>query len=261
MRFVFLLAAVICSIAAPVLAASATAPARPNIIIILADDMGFSDVGCFGGEIHTPNIDQLASQGVRLTSFYNMARCCPTRASLQSGLYPHQAGVGQMNQDLGDPHYLGHLNEHCATIAELLRQGGYDTAMVGKWHLSNLIVAGDNPDSKKILNFEMPSPISPPGVRATWPFNRGYSQMWGTIAGVESYYNPWSFVHNQTPMRLPAGTYYTDFVCDKSVELIKQFARRQSSPDQTRQSERSPESSALFNGNTSSAVVPPPGDD
>jgi arylsulfatase len=198
-------------------------------VLILADDMGFSDVGCYGSEIHTPNIDSLAAHGVRLTQFYNMARCCPTRAALQSGLYPHQAGVGQMNQDLGDPHYQGHLNDKCATIAELLRQGGYDTAMVGKWHLSNLTVGGENHDSKKILNFEMDAPISPPGGMKTWPYNRGYSQMWGTIAGVESYYNPWSFVHNQTPMRLPAGTYYTDFVCDKSSELIADFAKGQAS--------------------------------
>src|SRR5579864_6733139 len=98
---------------------------RPNIILILADDMGFSDPGCYGGEIHTPSIDRLASEGVRFTQFYNMARCCPTRASLLTGLYPHQAGIGTMNQDLGVAEYSGELNDRCVTIAEVLRSSGY----------------------------------------------------------------------------------------------------------------------------------------
>src|SRR5213075_2243771 len=85
--------------------ASAEPPQRPNVVIILADDLGFSDIGCYGGEIRTPNIDSLAADGVRFAQFYNMARCCPTRASLLTGLYPHQAGIGAMNQDLGKPAY------------------------------------------------------------------------------------------------------------------------------------------------------------
>src|SRR6266481_3276596 len=104
---------------------------RPNVIVILADDMGFSDPGCFGGEIHTPNIDELASQGVRFSQFYNMARCCPTRASIMTGLYPHQAGIGAMNQNLGRPAYQGELNDRCVTIAEVLRGAGYHTGMAG----------------------------------------------------------------------------------------------------------------------------------
>src|SRR5438445_11085798 len=102
-------------------AAPAAAPSRPNVVLILADDMGFSDLGCYGGEIHTPNIDRLGADGIRFTQFYNMARCCPTRASLLTGLYPHQAGVGAMNQDLGRPASRGELNDHCVTIAEALR--------------------------------------------------------------------------------------------------------------------------------------------
>src|SRR5689334_22488998 len=83
--------------------------ARPNIVIILADDLGYSDLGCFGGEIHTPNIDALAAKGLRFTQFYNCGRCCPTRASLMSGLYPHQAGVGRMTTDTGRIGYRGYL--------------------------------------------------------------------------------------------------------------------------------------------------------
>jgi arylsulfatase len=198
---------------------------QPNIVIILADDMGFSDVGCYGGEIETPNIDGMAKGGVRLSQFYNMARCCPTRASLQTGLYPHEAGVGQMNQNLGVPAYQGHLNDRCATVAEILRGAGYATAMVGKWHLSNLTVGDGNKDSKAILNYEKEAPISPPGGMATWPYHRGYEQMWGTIAGVGSYYNPWGFVHDDEPMQMPAGLYYTNFVADKSAELVGELAK------------------------------------
>src|SRR5882757_9648830 len=94
---------------------------KPNIIVILADDVGFSDIGCFGSEIHTPNLDKLAANGLRFTQFYNTARCCPTRASLLTGLYPHQAGVGHMVQDLGSPAYRGDLNRNCVTIAEALK--------------------------------------------------------------------------------------------------------------------------------------------
>jgi len=125
------------------------APPRPNIVIILADDMGYSDLGCFGGEIRTPNIDALAEHGLRFTQFYNCGRCCPTRASLMTGLYPHQAGVGRMTNDAKLAGYRGQLNENCVTIAEVLRAAGYRTAMVGKWHLSNTV---EGPDHLAYLN-------------------------------------------------------------------------------------------------------------
>lgn len=110
-------------------------PPRPNIIVILVDDMGFSDIGCYGSEIPTPNLDALAAGGVRFTQFYNTGRCCPTRASLITGLYPHQAGVGHMTNDKGVPGYQGRLNDSCVTIAEVLRPAGYFTALSGKWHV------------------------------------------------------------------------------------------------------------------------------
>ncbi len=108
---------------------------RPNILVILSDDMGLSDLRCFGGEIKTPQLDALAENGIRFTQFYNTARCCPTRACLLTGLYPHQAGVGHMvvNQNL--PGYQGHLADRCMTIGEMLRPAGYGTYAVGKWHV------------------------------------------------------------------------------------------------------------------------------
>src|SRR5262245_6055906 len=113
------------AVLASVILAGTTAGAaeRPNILLILADDLGYSDVGCFGGEIRTPNLDALAADGLRLTQFYNATRCCPSRASLLTGLYPHQAGVGDMTGDEGPrrPGYRGHLNERCTTIPEVLR--------------------------------------------------------------------------------------------------------------------------------------------
>jgi arylsulfatase len=120
--------------------------AKPNIIVILVDDMGFSDIGCYGSEIPTPNIDALAAGGLRFTQFYNTGRCCPTRAALLTGLYSHQTGVGHMTEDKGLPGYQGHLNESCATFAEMLRPAGYFTAMSGKWHVGQN--AGVTPKSR-----------------------------------------------------------------------------------------------------------------
>lgn len=111
---------------------------KPNIIVMLVDDMGFSDIGCYGSEIPTPNIDRLAAGGVKFTQFYNTARCCPTRAALLTGLYSHQAGVGWMTTDFGPdyPGFRGRLLGDRITIAEALKPAGYFTAMTGKWHLS-----------------------------------------------------------------------------------------------------------------------------
>src|SRR5260221_8500268 len=102
-----------------------SAAPRPNIVILLADDVGFCDIGCYGGEVQTPNLDKLAAGGLRFTQFYNTARCCPTRASLLTGLYPHQAGIGHMMEDKGKDGYRGDLNTRCLTIAEALKPSGY----------------------------------------------------------------------------------------------------------------------------------------
>ncbi len=136
-RFIVCLACV-CAIGGHIAWAQATNnPARPNVVVILVDDMGWSDIGCYGGEIPTPNLNALATKGVRFTQFYNTARCSPTRASLLTGLYPHQAGMGHLDNIVreGSSGTTGRLNEHCVTMAEVLREAGYFTAMAGKWHL------------------------------------------------------------------------------------------------------------------------------
>ena len=118
---------------------SVDAAQQPNVLVILADDLGYSDLGCYGGEIPTPNIDALAAGGARLTQFYTSARCCPSRASLMTGLYPTQAGIGDFvshkpNKKRG-PGYLGRLSDHCVTLAEVLKPAGYGCYYVGKWHM------------------------------------------------------------------------------------------------------------------------------
>ena len=150
---------------ASLLAILLSAPAlanRPNIVLIMADDMGYSDIGCYGGEIPTPNIDALASKGLRFNQFYNTGRCCPTRASLMTGLYPHEAGVGRMVYANRGPGYLGYLNDHCATIAEVLGAAGYQTIMAGKWHVGHA-----------------------PGQ---WPTDRGFQRFYGIHMHVDSYF-------------------------------------------------------------------------
>ncbi len=187
------------------LALNPEAQNRPNILLILADDMGYSDIGCYGGEIQTPNIDRLAKEGIRYRQFYNMARCCPTRASLLTGLYPHQAGMGWMAAaDLGTPAYQGNLNNQCVTIAEVLKSSGYKTYMTGKWHLTN---------ERKIDG----------GVMDNWPVQRGFDKYFGIIQGAANYFTP--VVYNNNGKRKVGndeGFYLTDAISDSSVGYINQ---------------------------------------
>lgn len=192
--------------------------ARPNIVLILADDLGFSDLGCYGSEIATPNLDNLAGNGLRFTQFYNTPRCCPSRAALLTGLYPQEAGVGEMMEDRGIPGYHGELNDNCVTLAEVLRAAGYHTLMVGKWHLSHIYF-----DGKKQLNFETNEPFW--DNQQDWPLQRGFEEYYGTIHGVSSYFDPFSLVSNNLPLRAPGTNfYYTDSLSEHAVADIEKYA-------------------------------------
>jgi len=179
---------------------------KPNIVLILADDMGYSDIGCFGSEIATPNLDKLASQGVRFTQFYNASRCCPTRASLLTGLYQHQAGIGDMVGDQGYPSYQGYLNTSSVTLAEALKSNGYTTYLSGKWHV---------------------------GSRTeTLPRQRGFDRFFGLVDGAGSYFQRVPYRHNQEAPRWmlddanfdpPAdGFYMTNAIGDYALEFLEE---------------------------------------
>lgn len=175
---------------------------RPNIILIMSDDMGYSDIGCYGGEINTPVLDALAENGLRFTQFYNTARCCPTRASLLTGLYQHQAGIGHMMRDNGTKGYRGDLSRNAVTIAEVLKQAGYSTYMSGKWHVT--------PYKAKL--------VDPP--KHNWPLQRGFDRFFGTIHGAGSYYDPSSLSNNNEYICPPENFYYTDAITDTAVKYI-----------------------------------------
>ncbi|MFO0905166.1 MAG: sulfatase-like hydrolase/transferase [Pirellulales bacterium] len=188
---------------------------RPNIVVIMADDMGWSDLGCYGGEIATPNIDRLAMEGVRFTQFYNTARCCPTRAALLTGLYPHEAGIGHMMEDLGHDAYRGDLNQQCVTIAEVLRTADYRNYMAGKWHVTKKIKPEGDDD------------------RRNWPLQRGFDRFYGTIHGAGSFFDPNSLVrdnrlispYDDAEYQPATSFYYTDAIRDHAVRFIADHAR------------------------------------
>ncbi len=172
-----------------------TAP-RPNIVLIMADDLGYSDLGCYGGEILTPSLDRLAAQGVRFTQFYNAARCCPTRASLLTGRYPHEVGVGHLN---GPGLYPGDLARDVPTLPELLRERGYATYMAGKWHVTPW-----------------------PGPGHNHPRRRGFDRFYGILASIRSYYDPPSLMRDDEALPPPAGDYhFTDAVTDAAVGFVR----------------------------------------
>jgi arylsulfatase A-like enzyme len=188
---------------------------RPNILIIMADDMGYSDLWSFGSEISTPHLDKLADEGIKFTQFYNAARCCPTRASLMTGLYPHQAGIGDMTNDMGVPSYRGDLNDQCVTIAEALKRSGYRTFMSGKWHVTKHVDSWRTwvDEDRRIYT-----------SKHNWPIQRGFDEFFGTIHGAGSYYNPATLTKNNTPIEATDGFYYTDAISDYAVEMVRKHA-------------------------------------
>jgi arylsulfatase len=192
---------------------------RPNVILIMVDDMGFSDLGYHGGEIETPNLDALAHGGVRFSQFYNSGRCCPTRATLMTGLHPHQVGIGHMTQSpLKEkkgvpPAYVGHLNRTCVTIADVLKQHGYATMMAGKWHLG----FNDQDD---------------------WPLQRGYEKYYGCISGATRFFYPeyprGMTFGNQHLERAESTTdeafYTTDAFTDYAIQFMNEELQSQKRP-------------------------------
>lgn len=178
--------------------------ASPNIILILCDDMGFSDIGCYGGEVHTPNIDGLAEKGIRFSQFKNTGRSCPSRASLLTGHYQHDVGMGWMTAvDEHRPGYRGEITKEIPTIAEVMRANGYSTYMSGKWHLT-LDDAFDAPNG-------------------SYPAQRGFDKYYGCLSGGGSYYTPTPVYHNLTRItEFPDDYYYTTAITDSAVSYIRQ---------------------------------------
>lgn len=194
------------------LAASAFAESNPNVIVILADDMGFSDIAPYGGEIETPHLDRLAEGGMKFSRFYNSGRCCPTRASLMTGLHPHQTGIGWMTNSPGAakmdhgpefPSYRGYLNRNCATLAEVLKDNGYATLMAGKWHLGM-------------------------AEESRWPLQRGFEKFYGSLAGATNFFYPEGLrgiTMGNEPIEKPESTterrfYTTDAFTDNAIRFI-----------------------------------------
>ncbi len=194
---------------------------KPNIVIILADDLGYSDLGCYGGEIETPNLDRLAQNGMRFTRFYNAGRSCPTRASLLTGLYPHQAGIGRMTFDQQQPGYRGTLTRNGVTIAEVLKESGYQTGMIGKWHVAETPL---RPDQRKWLAHQVYYEKFAP--KNNYPVNRGFQDFYGTIYGVIDFFDPFSLVNGDKPVRTVPDDYYaTIAMTDSAVAYVRRYSR------------------------------------
>ena len=178
----------------------------PNVLMIVADDLGYSDLGCYGGDIRTPNIDRLASNGLRLTRFYNTGRCCPSRTSILTGHYPHRIGVGHKVADLGQPGYRGFVSPEAPTIAESLRPAGYRSFISGKWHLGT-------PD----------------------PTKHGFEEFYGTLVSAQTFWDPDHFLRlpaGRSRIAYPEGKFYgTDAVTDHAVEFL---GRARTTPTQPR---------------------------
>ena len=194
---------------------SVMAAERPNIILIMVDDMGFADLGYHGSEIDTPNIDALAHGGVRFSQFYNSGRCCPTRATLMTGLHPHQTGIGWMTQppdsDRGKsqpPAYQGYLNRECVTLGEVLQTAGYATLMAGKWHLGN-------------------------NATNRWPLQRGFEKYFGCISGATRFFypeHPRGMTFGNKQIENPKSTtdepfYTTDAFTDYGMRFIREHKK------------------------------------
>lgn len=197
--------------------------ARPNIIVILADDLGYSDLGCYGGEIQTPNLDRLAQNGLRFSRFYNASRSCPTRASLLTGLYQHQAGIGRMTFDEHKPGYRGTMTHNGVTVAEVLKDAGYQTGMIGKWHVAETPL---RKDQRQWLAHQVKYDEFAP--KDNYPVNRGFQDFYGTIYGVVDYFDPFSLVNGDTPVdTVPDDYYSTVALADSAVSYVNRYTQKE----------------------------------
>lgn len=177
----------------------------PNIIVIMADDMGFSDPGFMGSGINTPNIDRLANNGIVFNQFYNAGRCCPTRASLLTGLYAHNAGLGWMTaSDSGLPGYRGTISDKSVTIAQVLKEAGYANYISGKWHVTY------NPNMEVGAN------------NSNWPLQRGFDKYYGMLSGGGGYYQPTRLTHNNNHIIPQEDFYLTQAINDSTISFLEQ---------------------------------------
>ncbi|MEM6988829.1 MAG: sulfatase-like hydrolase/transferase, partial [Pseudomonadota bacterium] len=184
---------------------------QPNVVIVLVDDMGFSDIGATGSEIHTPQLDSLARNGALFSAMYNCGRCCPTRAALLTGVYPHRAGIGHMGANLGTQAYQGFLRDDCATLGENLRAAGYRTLLAGKWH-----VAGDFP-ARDTRDWPIGAPDHPV------PTQRGFDRFYGILDGATHFYSPHCVLDGESPVaHFEDDYYFTDAITDKAINWLSE---------------------------------------
>ena len=188
----------------------------PNVVIVMVDDLGYSDLACFGSELRTPHVDRLAAEGLRYTNFHVTPMCSPTRASLLTGLNPHLAGVGHVaHSDSGYPGYAMELRPDVSTMPEVFRSAGYATFMVGKWHLSK--------DSDQ----------SAAGPRHSWPCQRGFDRYYGVLDAFTNLHHPHRLVRDNSPVEIeeyPEGYYFTDDITDRAIDMVTEL--RASHPHQ-----------------------------
>jgi arylsulfatase len=186
---------------------------KPNIIVILADDMGYADTQAYGSEIQTPNLMALAKSGLRFTEFHNCVKCSPSRACIMTGLYPQQAGMATLpkadKNSKGDEDGAGDLSKQSVTIAEVLKSAGYSTYMSGKWHLTAQVSATTDEG------------------KSGWPKQRGFDQFFGFLGGVSSYYDPKALISDNTPVQAPPGSYSTDLFTEHACDFITTHAKDQ----------------------------------
>jgi arylsulfatase A-like enzyme len=182
-------------------------PGSPNVVMVLLDDMGFSDVGPFGSEIPTPTVDRLAARGIRFTNYHTAPLCSPARAAIQTGLNPHRAGFGGVaNFDPGFPGWTMEISPDIATLPEVLRSAGYATYAVGKWHLTRDAAMHDAAD------------------RGSWPIQRGFERFYGILEGWTNLHHPHRLIRDNSPVEVdayPEGYYFTDDITNEAISYLK----------------------------------------